>query len=108
MSKCIVRCFPSSERPAYGPVRLTGSFDFIVRHADLQKAIGVKLDRRKSYALVEGILCSLGNWNDSCSGCTASYEEAGYADRGNGCDECGYTGRRKHSQWLPVNRAEVL
>jgi len=43
-------------------------------------------------------------WADGCSGCTPSYEErgGGPGDRGIGCHECGYTGRRRHAMWVPL------
>ena len=44
-----------------------------------------------------------GRWTEPCSGCTASYEEAGaMLTRGIGCHECGYTGKRRREAWAPI------
>jgi len=64
---------------------------------------GYKLDRRKSYAIIEEEVCELISWSQCCSGCSYGGEEAGsILPRGAGCDECGYTGRRRLSQWIPI------
>lgn len=40
----------------------------------------------------------------TCSGCTPGYEESGGGghERGMGCYECGYTGKSRHLEWVPL------
>ena len=57
---------------------------------------GRRLDRRRGYAIIMGRVCESARWSSACSGCS----EDG-SDRGLGCDECGYTGRRRQSIWVP-------
>ncbi len=59
---------------------------------------GRRLDRRKSWAFVEGGLCESVSWSQSCSGCTYGFEE-----RGAGCPECGHQGRVRKSMWVPAS-----
>ena len=67
-----------------------------------EKIIGQTLDRRKNYAIIHGEVCRLLTFNRACSGC---YEGISYYNgTGNGCHECGYTGRRRSSSWVPVLR----
>ena len=40
-------------------------------------------------------------WTEHCSGCT---EEHG-VERGFGCNECGYTGRRRREHFVPFDMA---
>jgi len=51
-------------------------------------------------------------WTDSCSGCFEGGENLGQAPHypydakaqcyvGGGCDECGYTGKRRRRAWVP-------
>jgi hypothetical protein len=76
--------------------------DFPITFELAERAFSIRLDRRRNYAIINGVLCEEGRWSDSCSGCTASYEELGYvADRGNGCHECGHTGRRRTYMYVP-------
>lgn len=48
-------------------------------------------------------------WTQHCSGCTPGYEESGGAhfERGAGCSECGYTGRSRRVEWVPLPEGEV-
>lgn len=62
---------------------------------------GRRLDRRRNYALIEGQVCIQAEWSTHCSGCTEVPESTSAPDRGMGCDECGYTGRRRERMWLP-------
>jgi hypothetical protein len=64
---------------------------------------GRSLDRRRNYAIIHDEVCALASWSEKCSGCATEYD----ADRGSGCDECGYTGRRRTSTWLPLDAWEV-
>jgi len=66
--------------------------------ADLKA--GQRLDRRKSWAFVEGKLCEAVSWSGACSGCYEGYD--GDSARGGGCDECGYQGRARNSAWVPT------
>lgn len=60
------------------------------------KIAGFRLDRRKNYAIINGEVCEATSWTQECSGCN-----------GAGCDECGHTGRRRQSHWVPVSRDRV-
>lgn len=41
-------------------------------------------------------------WTEDCNGCT-EYGDYGSPKYGpNGCDECGYTGKRCRVEWLPL------
>ncbi len=68
-----------------------------------EEIAGRRLDRRRSYATTEdesptldGFVLFVGaSWTDSCSGC----------GDGSGCRECGYTGKRRWSVWVPVTNA---
>ncbi len=63
---------------------------------------GRRLDRRRNYAIIDGKVCESASWTDDCSGCTDIGD--GWTNYGpNGCDECGYTGKRRHSQWIPLD-----
>jgi hypothetical protein len=45
----------------------------------------------------------IARWTQPCSGCTPGYEEVGtYPLEGNGCHECGYTGKRRQRMWFPM------
>lgn len=54
------------------------------------------LDRRRKYARIGSELCQLATWTHGCSGCVA--QDGSYF----GCRECGYTGKRRTSMWLPL------
>lgn len=73
---------------------------------------GKRLDRRHRYAILPGLngadeLHAAASWTHVCSGC--AYDDGGYVtpSRGMGCEECGYTGKRRQSQWLPASWIEV-
>jgi hypothetical protein len=40
-------------------------------------------------------------WTGACSGCVSD-EECVSHDIGAGCYECGYTGKRRREEWLPL------
>lgn len=40
-------------------------------------------------------------WTDDCSGCTEQGEYGGMLYGPFGCEECGYTGRRRTAVWIP-------
>lgn len=84
---------------------------------EVEKIIGRKVDRSRKYAKDSepefsdhGILV-LANWDRSCSGCFETVDGHPFGhypiDRkhnisiGAGCDECGFTGKRRVSMWVP-------
>lgn len=80
----------------------------VLRHSEVPSSYiaaealsGRRLDRRRSYAIIEGEVLELLTLSTGCPGCC---DEAWlYADaRGAGCDECGYTGRRRWGHWVPL------
>lgn len=62
---------------------------------------GHRVDRRRTYAIIDGELCDLARWSDACTGCTEVPEMTIGPDRGIGCHECGHTGRRRNSYFVP-------
>lgn len=83
----------------------TDTTDGIVTHDDrpstyeaAEKIAGHKLDRRKNYAIIDGQVSESYVWSQACTGCKLFPTH----DRGLGCDECGYTGRRRLGQWVPI------
>lgn len=44
----------------------------------------------------------MSSWTGECSGCT-EYDDGGYSYGANGCFECGYTGKRRHVVWEPID-----
>ena len=64
--------------------------------AELERLVGRKLDRRKSYAIIQGEPCELVTWTDDCSGCN-----------GGKCDECGHTGKRVNRQFVPIHDSDI-
>lgn len=66
-----------------------------------EQIAGRRLDRRKSYAIIQGRVCESAEWTAQCSGCTPDF-----ADRGFGCHECGYTGKRRRAMWVPIDGLE--
>jgi hypothetical protein len=68
--------------------------------------------RRVRVVLFRGVRGFVVRWVDSCSGCyeTEDGHAVGYYPRdangvtlGAGCDECGHTGKRRRSAWVPFN-----
>lgn len=57
------------------------------------------LDMRKVYALIEGELCVAISITSCCSGCTDGQHVIGW-----GCRECGHTGKRRRSHFVPADR----
>lgn len=71
---------------------------------EAEKALGVRLDRRGSYRVVDGEVQRLHQDRESCSGCSVTPEETGWdPDKGFGCEECGYHGRRVNRDWVPLD-----
>ncbi|TXH48097.1 MAG: hypothetical protein E6Q97_25525 [Desulfurellales bacterium] len=65
-----------------------------------EKIAGHKLDRRKNYAIINGLVAESCVWSQACSGCYEGYDSS--TATGSGCGECGYTGRRRLGQWVPI------
>lgn len=87
---------------------------------EAEKIMGRKLDKRKTYykKTDEGIATDNsfaypGNnsvfvydtWVDLCSGCT-DYGDYGTQYGPFGCQECGYTGKRRNGMHTPLNLEE--
>jgi len=73
---------------------------------DADKRAGFRLDRRKVWAFIPDCcdpteLCSLVHFTRHCTGCTEVPEYTHPPDRGIGCRECGFTGRVRHSEFVP-------
>lgn len=68
---------------------------------------GFRLDRRRNYAIFGDEVCELATWTQACSGCSGD-EYCSHNAPGDGCDECGYTGLRKHSQWVPMVKRKTV
>ena len=43
------------------------------------------------------------HWTQSCSGCDEVPEMTARSERGIGCHECGYTGKRRQEFWCPFD-----
>ncbi|MBS9476221.1 hypothetical protein [Ancylobacter radicis] len=57
---------------------------------------GRRVDRRRSYAIIDGSLTELVHWSQPCTGCFEAPEYTSYdmeTTKGHGCRECGFTGR---------------
>lgn len=64
---------------------------------------GHRLDRRKRYAIIDGDVCTIVQWSDTCSGCyERDHDYPDHNARGMGCPECCYRGRVRRSQWVPM------
>jgi hypothetical protein len=67
---------------------------------------------------VDGFLCRKEVLIRSCSGCFEFNEGIGLGDwardernniyLGSGCEECGFTGKRRESMWVPVKEDDHL
>lgn len=62
---------------------------------------GHKLDRRKNYAIIQGKVCGSVYFTTACSGCVGD-DDFVSPSRGGGCAECGYTGKVRQSNWIPI------
>lgn len=67
---------------------------------EADKLAGRRLDRRKNWAFISGRLCDSVTYTRNCSGC--SYDTDYGSERGGGCEECGYHGVIRCSEWIPV------
>lgn len=64
---------------------------------------GRRLDRRRSYAFIDGKLCETVRWSGICSAC--SYDTDYGSEQGGGCEECGYHGVVRQCAWVPAELA---
>lgn len=74
--------------------------------AEAEALAGRRLDRRRRFAIIASHgdapqLCEIAKGSIACSGCSETPEMTASPWRGMRCRECGYTGRRRHSQWVP-------
>lgn len=89
---------------------------------EAERLAGHRLNRRRKYATTDdgkpcsfyegALLFSLAQWTYSCSGCRETedgYNVGAYpwdakagCYVGGGCEECGYTGKRRTREWMPV------
>lgn len=67
---------------------------------------GRRLDRRRRYAVIEGEICELMTWTTYCTGCCEGIWLSENA-RGSGCPECGWTGRRRRAQFVPLPLCDI-
>jgi hypothetical protein len=68
---------------------------------------------RKLRKVINGEPCELVRWTSSCTGCldssdghpinAAAYDDVRMCWVGPGCSECGYTGKRRREEWVPIN-----
>lgn len=87
----------------------TDVVDGIIHHDDrplswdeADKLAGFRLDRRKSWAFLNGKLCEPVRWTQSCSGCSCDCGDGyGCGHGAGGCEECGYHGRVRLCMWVP-------
>jgi hypothetical protein len=69
---------------------------------EAERRAGHRLDRRRRYAWDGATVCSLSTWTQSCSGCSCDCGDGYPCDHEPyGCDECGHTGKRRRSAWIP-------
>jgi hypothetical protein len=85
----------------------------IITTKEAEQIAGRKLDGRRKYATTDdgkpdemtgATLFEIGRWTRSCSGCSCDgeYPCDCCQERGAGCHECGYTGKRREEMWVPV------
>jgi hypothetical protein len=80
-----------------GTVRLDGRE---VPFDEADKIAGVRLERCKDYAVIDGVVCEAAEFVQACPAC---YEGDDLIDEtGCGCHECGHTGRMTMSLWIPL------
>jgi hypothetical protein len=68
----------------------------------------LKLDRRRKYFVWCGELIYAHKYTAPCSGCSCDCSDGhGCNHKNSGCEECGYTGKRKSSVPIPVYKTTV-
>lgn len=71
-------------------------------HAQADELAGRRVDRRRRYATDGTQLLEVATWTVACSGCVEVEDYAPMPEAGSGCFECGYSGKRRTSMWVPV------
>lgn len=73
-------------------------------HSAVDAILGYRSDRRRKYMIIDGVVYQMASYTTPCSGCKCDTEYPCSCCRiaGDGCEECGYTGRRRHDEWMPV------
>lgn len=61
------------------------------------------LGGRSLVVVVDGEEGYVIRYTRSCSGCDETGEYTGPSERGSGCEECGYTGKRRSEEWVPFD-----
>lgn len=75
--------------------------DHPATYEEAEALAGHRLDRRKNFAIIRGIVHDSAEWTDTCSGCSCDCGCMG--SHGNaGCSECGHTGKRRQAMWIPI------
>jgi hypothetical protein len=55
-----------------------------------------------------GVMCNVVKYTTTCSGCSCEimqWDEKAQCALGMGCFECGYTGKRRMTMYIPLNEA---
>ena len=93
MSKCIERItetkYVDPAFPALGTYEEWQDVPTTIER--VETVAGKRLDRRRSYAVIGCEVHRAEHWTQECSGCY-----------GNGCGECGYTGKCRVMMWQPI------
>lgn len=69
---------------------------------DAERVIRCRLDRRRAYGFDGGKIWILIRYTLACSGCAETPEMTATPDRGVGCSECRWSGRRRYDVWAPL------
>jgi hypothetical protein len=80
---------------------------------EAERVCGYRLDRRRKYAITEDgkpdptcntVIFELCRYSHYCTGCT-EFGDYGTIYGPFGCEECGFTGRRRYEVWVPCLRS---
>ncbi len=83
---------------------------------EAEAILGKRLDRRKRYFFCDdpetkeffgggGPIFDYGEWTEPCTGCSETsmgQYVLGDSEKGVGCEECGYTGKRRNGFHAPI------
>ncbi len=67
------------------------------------------IDGKVSYVKIvrlNGVDGFVVRWTESCGGCDEVGEYESRNERGSGCEWCGYTGKNRREEWVPINHNE--
>lgn len=67
---------------------------------EADRLAGRRLDRRMRYMILDNEVRVLIHWTGGCSGCRSDYDGSQL-----GCDECGYTGKRRQFWYAPLDKS---